>query len=294
MQRKVRTHYDNLKVSRNAPPEVVAAAYRALSKRLHPDMNKGSAEAGRAMQIVNESYRVLSDPIRRLAHDEWIAAQEAGREETVGNFSSAEATKIETSVDFASKLSNHIDRMAGWYILAGIVGLIAWASSGSSPSPSGLPTYDANPVPAASAPLPRSSYSRPATAPNGKVWPTQAAYIAGYPIAHADGLSKLTIDNSANATDMFVKLVAVDAAKTYPVRHAFIPANQSLTMNKVRAGRYDVRYMDLSDGSLSRSETFELSEFPDATGTQYSVTRMTLYKIQNGNMQTYDLDPNEF
>lgn len=294
MQRKVRTHYDNLKVSRNAPPEVIAAAYRALSKRLHPDLNNGSAEAERAMRIVNESYRVLSDPVRRLAHDDWIATREAGHDETVGNFSSSAATKIETTGDFATKVSTHIDRMGVWYILAGICGLIVWASSGSSPRPSGLPAYDANPVTETSAPPPVPSYTRSPTAPNGKAWPREAAYIAGYPIAHADGLSKLTIDNSANSTDMYVKLVAVDAAKTYPVRHAFIPASQSFTMNKIREGRYDVRYMDLSDGALSRSETFELSEFPDATGTQYSVTRMTLYKIQNGNMQTYNLDPSEF
>ena len=33
------THYDNLKVTRGAPAEVIRAAYKALSQRYHPDKN---------------------------------------------------------------------------------------------------------------------------------------------------------------------------------------------------------------------------------------------------------------
>ena len=32
----IRTHYDNLKVARNAPPEVIRAAYRVLAQKYHP------------------------------------------------------------------------------------------------------------------------------------------------------------------------------------------------------------------------------------------------------------------
>ncbi|MCS6804710.1 MAG: DnaJ domain-containing protein, partial [Blastocatellia bacterium] len=38
---KLHTHYDNLKVARNAPPEVIRAAYKTLSQRFHPDRNPG-------------------------------------------------------------------------------------------------------------------------------------------------------------------------------------------------------------------------------------------------------------
>ena len=93
---------------------------------------------------------------------------------------------------------------------------------------------------------------------------------------------------------MFVKLVALDADKTLPIRHAFVPAHQSFTINKIRAGRYDVRYKDLSDGSLLRSEEFSLQEISEPEGIRYSESRMTLYKIANGNMQSYPLNPNEF
>ena len=46
---KLHTHYDNLKVARSAPPEVIQAAYRALSLKHHPDHNPGDPEAVRIM-----------------------------------------------------------------------------------------------------------------------------------------------------------------------------------------------------------------------------------------------------
>lgn len=71
-----RTHYANLKVSRDAPPEVVKAAYKALSSRWHPDRCPNDLRAARAMPIINESYAVLSDPKKRAEHDRWIRHQE--------------------------------------------------------------------------------------------------------------------------------------------------------------------------------------------------------------------------
>lgn len=72
----LRTHYSNLKISRDAPPEVVKAAYKALSSRWHPDRNPDNPAAGRIMALINESYAVLSDPEKRAEHDRWILSQE--------------------------------------------------------------------------------------------------------------------------------------------------------------------------------------------------------------------------
>lgn len=72
-----RTHYDNLKVARDAPPEVIRAAYKSLTQKYHPDRNPNDANAARIMQLVNDSYAVLSDPQRRLEHDRWIARMES-------------------------------------------------------------------------------------------------------------------------------------------------------------------------------------------------------------------------
>jgi curved DNA-binding protein CbpA len=76
---QIHTHYDNLKVTRNAPPEVIRAAYKTLSQKFHPDRNPGNLDATRTIQIINLAYEVLSDPVKRKEHDEWIAAAEGKR-----------------------------------------------------------------------------------------------------------------------------------------------------------------------------------------------------------------------
>jgi curved DNA-binding protein CbpA len=74
---RVHTHYDNLKVARNAPAEIIRAAYRTLSKKYHPDHNPDNKEAIRIIQLINAAYEVLSDPVKRAEHDKWIARMEA-------------------------------------------------------------------------------------------------------------------------------------------------------------------------------------------------------------------------
>lgn len=74
--KKVRTHYDNLHVSRDASSEEIRAQYRKFSKMYHPDRNP-DPDAPRIMAIINRAYEVLSDPQRRAEHDKWIAREEA-------------------------------------------------------------------------------------------------------------------------------------------------------------------------------------------------------------------------
>lgn len=62
MQR-IHTHYDTLKVSRDAPDEVIRSAYRALARKYHPDSNPEFEEAVKAMQALNHAFEVLIDPI---------------------------------------------------------------------------------------------------------------------------------------------------------------------------------------------------------------------------------------
>ena len=69
----IRTHYDNLQVTRNASEVVIRAAYKSLAQKNHPDKFNGRGEeAERVMKILNEAYAVLSDPARRKQHNEWI------------------------------------------------------------------------------------------------------------------------------------------------------------------------------------------------------------------------------
>jgi len=62
-------YYKILQVDPFAEPEVIKGAYQRLAKKYHPDMYK-EADATRRMQLLNEAYAVLSDPIERQRYDE--------------------------------------------------------------------------------------------------------------------------------------------------------------------------------------------------------------------------------
>ncbi len=80
----LRTHYDNLQVSRTASTEVIRAAYRTLAQRWHPDRNpQDRAHAEWVTRIINAAYEALSDPTRRAEHDSWIKTHEQNRPESV-------------------------------------------------------------------------------------------------------------------------------------------------------------------------------------------------------------------
>lgn len=175
----------------------------------------------------------------------------------------------------------------------GVLGYLGYLVATAPPSqpPRGPKPYAASVPHAASA---RPTYVRPATAPNGEPWPTHAAYVPGYPQDKTDGLSTVTIDNSQNDSDVFVKVVSLDGPNAVPVRSIFIPAHSSFTAKHLAPGPYDVRYRDLDSGHLWRSGQFTLEEITESDGTRYSEMTLTLYKVSHGNMQVYDLAEDEF
>ena len=63
-------YYAILGVHPTAEKAVIEAAYKALAKRYHPDMNRdNSDEAKRRMQEINEAYSILSDSNKRKEYD---------------------------------------------------------------------------------------------------------------------------------------------------------------------------------------------------------------------------------
>jgi hypothetical protein len=118
--------------------------------------------------------------------------------------------------------------------------------------------------------------------------------VGGFPRLNTGGLSTVTVDNTQNDSEAFVKLVSLDGSLAHPVRVFYIPRHGTFTVYSVTPGTYDIRYRDLQSGALSRSESFTVEEFETATGTRYSELTMTLYKVRNGNMQSYGLAEDEF
>ncbi len=206
----------------------------------------------------------------------------------------------------------HIREQWHWYTISAFVILVFWLPKYSAtPRPGPMP-YQVEPfvvqsptspaLPVTSAPSsqvspqpePKINYVRPQMAPNGQPWPDQASYIKGFPRLHSKGLSIVTVDNIQNDTDVLVKLVSLKAPKAYPIRTFYIPAKATFTLTNITAGSYDIRYQDLLNGTLLRSESFSLEEIPMQGKTQYSTVTMTLYKVPYGNMQTYPLLATEF
>src|SRR5581483_10863920 len=70
------TLYDVLQVSPWCEPDVIQAAYRALARTRHPDVNR-APDAEEQMRRLNAAYQVLSDPARRARYDEELALEAA-------------------------------------------------------------------------------------------------------------------------------------------------------------------------------------------------------------------------
>lgn len=114
---RIHTHYDNLKVARDAPPEVIRAAYKTLSQKYHPDRHGNSAEAIRIIQIINSAYAVLSDPARRREHDDWISRNEVVTSRTgEPEFRECSASHTHGPVRRSSRRSRRRRSLAYYYL----------------------------------------------------------------------------------------------------------------------------------------------------------------------------------
>lgn len=365
---KLHTHYDTLKVSKEAPPEVIRAAFKSLSQKYHPDRNS-HPDAIRIMQSINDAYATLSNPIKRAEYDKWLFEIYNQVDNTAQSYSRLEPNltqnkiieiHIPSSLSLASvsqgfasllfKLKKIIKLLMKVIIillfLSGLLLLgevvfeklksyfptevtddysedITQDVSGIEQEPMGaledittvnndgsaniqhafLDTYPEPVEPSSDIQYvdntfyPETSYpviEDSMYAPNGQLYPISADYIDGYPKLNNDGHSILTIDNSKNHSPIFGKLYYLDSINPYPVRHVYIPPGEGLNVRNLSPGNYDLRYKDLSSGQIFKTEAFEAQEFENNYETSFSEIEMTIYKVANGNMHTYEISESEF
>jgi hypothetical protein len=314
---KIHTHYDNLKVARMAPQEVIRAAYKALSQKYHPDKNPGDEKAARIMAILNSAYGTLADPQRRKEHDEWIAAEEweiewlestrhedghrpsrhAGPEHAwADHVEQPRAVRSAWRRNWKWGVAVGVSLIAGWAggvmsagqprlqaVLAAALGskseLSASAATLAGPprlavkaEPKSDPLADSWAVAkphAADGGGPRAPLIKvvalshvvlPGTAaadcdseapalaaPNGEPWPAQSGYIEGFPIANKGEDMQLTLDNASNASPVFIKVY--DLERKSNVRYAYVLANDTLVVDKLASGKYEIRYQNVDLGA---------------------------------------------
>ena len=292
---RIHTHYDNLKVSRGAPQEVVRAAYKALSQKYHPDKNPGDVKAARIMAILNSAYGTLSDPVSRREHDEWIAAEEweiAWLESTRAE-EGRESAAVEWEPEPLPAAPARAPRGGAWWlglaaalaagVLIGIVlmsqtTLPASLGAGAAPSRPAVPARgdpildgwaidkpadaddvvppDVKVVALSQVVIPARAPDcdqelRGLAAPGGGEWPESSGYVGGFPVENVGSGVQVAIDNSANSSPVLVKVI--DSARAVPVRHLFLQAGASMTVDNLASGRYEVRYQNVQVGGSTAS-----------------------------------------
>lgn len=66
-----RDYYDVLGLGRDAEQDDIKKAYRRLTRKYHPDVNKDDPQTAEKFKEAHEAYKVLSDPHKRAQYDRY-------------------------------------------------------------------------------------------------------------------------------------------------------------------------------------------------------------------------------
>jgi hypothetical protein len=271
----VHTHYDNLKVARSAPIEVIEAAYRSLAQKYHPERDP-SPNAARVMALVSHAYSVLATPNLRREHDEWIRQAEAG--DSAGSSPEAE-------IMLRSKRARWVSRqiftalLIGLAIGVGISGLWQSTRTTLSVAPPVSKSYPSESIPgptqAATSANVAAEIAAPSLSNTGvtdkstswvvdgpdvpisqllgrKARPTEHSAVQCPPrfpmpetgvawsaVADSDDWPQLKITTGENTGNAYAKVIKTDGTD---IAHLFVRRRESATIS-LPPGDYKIRYV---------------------------------------------------
>lgn len=85
-------YYEAMGISRDASLAEIRSTYRALAKKLHPDLNPTDSRAEERFKALNAIHQVLSDPAKRKAYDAYLHSQEQPQVQVIYGWSSGTGT----------------------------------------------------------------------------------------------------------------------------------------------------------------------------------------------------------
>ena len=221
----IATHYDNLKVRRDAPVGVIKASYRKLSLKYHPDRNPDPS-ALEVMKLINLAWDVLGDPERRAGHDRAIATPE--RTSPPGP---APAPRNTAHKWLDSKLAR-IGGVLGLLLLVILAAALARNAADETDADEPLPIVQ--PAPDDTPPAEPLADR----APHG--------YLNASVQDNSPGVALVEIDNTAGVQDAEVRLFRNGRA----ARSMNVHKGKRFLVENLAPGQYVVKYKVLLDGKV--------------------------------------------
>ena len=290
-------HYETLNVSRTASAVEIMASYNILKKMFGADPEMASE--------LDQAVLVLRDDQARAAYDKAIVEAMNKRAaksvvpvelppvpemeeeivvplETLIAFDRRDRSMMEEmSKDLGSKILAIACSIA---IVAGVIGVIT--SENNVLSRLGFMSLED---------IAPTSYTRPATAPNGQPFPERSDYLAGYEVLENTGKSTLNVENTKSESDVYLKLLSHKDGKVGVARHVYVKAGTSFVVQNISPGKYEIQYLDLTVGKAGRSNVFEVTETKTAMGGD-EVSRLTvrLKTAVNGVLRVEQVSEKEF
>lgn len=108
-------YYNLLGVQPDAEQEVIKAAYKALSKKYHPDTSSlPKSEAEARMKEINEAYEVLSNYVKRTEYDkEFDSSQYATDDDNINEaFDDYFEEKWAFAIEYFPRLSKYFNELS--------------------------------------------------------------------------------------------------------------------------------------------------------------------------------------